>query len=90
MLLMFSGTACLFNDSAQLLVLAVESHSSVSLRVNALHNILRVLSLFHQATQCSAFCQWLVSIFRDGNARCSGNRWVARAGGDLGTKNIKY
>ena len=56
MLLMFSGTACLFNDSTRLLVLAVESHSSVSLRVNALHNILGVLSLLHQATQWSAFC----------------------------------
>ena len=43
MLLMFSGTACLFNDSTRLLVLAVESYSSVSLRVNGLRNILGVL-----------------------------------------------
>ena len=90
MLLMFSGTACLFNDSTGLLVLAVESHSSVSLRVNALHNILGVLSLLHQATQWSAFCQWLVSIFRDCNARCSGIRCINRAGGTLAqrTSNI--
>ena len=81
MLLMFSGTACLFNDSTRLLVLAVESYSSVSLRVNGLRNILGVLSLLHQATQWSAFCQWLVSIFRYCNARCSGNRCVNPAGG---------
>ena len=56
MLLLLSGTVCLFNDSTGLLVLAVESHSSVSLKVKALQGILRVLSLFHQVTQCSTFC----------------------------------
>ena len=56
MVLLLSGTALLFKDSTGFLVSTVESQSSVSLRVNALQSILRVLSLFHQATQCCAFC----------------------------------
>ena len=74
MLLLFSGTACLFKDSTGLFVLAVESHSPVSLKVNALQSILRVFSLPNQVTQCSAFCQCLVFVVPAASARFSGNK----------------
>ena len=83
MLLLFSGTFSLFKDSTGLFVLAVESHSSVSLKVNALQSILRVLSLLHQPTRGPVFCQSLVFVVLAASVRFSGNRCIAHEGGTL-------
>ncbi len=76
-----SGIDCLFKDSAGLLVLGVESHSSESRSVKALQSIRRVLSLVHQLDQCAALSQWLVFNVLALIPSLSGNRCNAQDGG---------